>query len=99
MFADLSVGFSCLHCGSPEPRGKQRACGFFATMEEIHIGRMIRQKLKEQGRTVTWFASAIHCDRSSAYRIFSSKTIDLFLLIRISKLLDYNFLYDCSKKI
>lgn len=66
-------------------------------MESLHIGNMIRAELKAQGRTVTWFAQAIHTDRTNVYKILSKETIDLQLLIRISKLLHRDFLQDVSK--
>ena len=66
-------------------------------MESLHIGNMIRAELKAQGRTVTWFAKAIHTDRTNVYKILSKETIDLQLLIRISKLLHRDFLQDVSK--
>lgn len=68
-------------------------------MESLHIGNMIRAELKAQGRTVTWFAKAIHTDRGNVYKILNKDTIDLQLLVRISKLLHHNFLRDYSKAI
>ena len=66
---------------------------FFMQSEitEIHIGKLIRKKLREQGRTVTWFAAQIPCTRKHAYRIFNNPNINTELLIRISAILDYNF--------
>lgn len=66
-------------------------------MESLHIGNMIRAELKAQGRTVTWFARAIHTTRTNVYKIMDKESIDLKLLIRISKLLHYDFLSECSK--
>ena len=66
-------------------------------MESLHIGNMIRAELKAQGRTVTWFAKAIHTDRTNVYKILNKETIDLQMLIRISKLLHHDFLLECSK--
>ena len=62
----------------------------------FHIGNMIQAQLKEQGRTMTWFADAIHCDRSNVYKMLRRETIDLILLMKISELLNYDFLHDCS---
>ena len=56
-----------------------------------HIGHLIREELKLQGRTVTWFAKAINCDRTNIYNIFERESIDTNLLIRISKALNRNF--------
>ena len=64
---------------------------------KVHIGNMIRQKLKEQGRSVTWFASAIHSDRSNTYKMLKRESIDLALLMDISEMLNYDFLKDCSE--
>ena len=65
----------------------------------MHIGNMIRQKLKEQGRSVTWFAQQIYCSRSNTYRIFNNPNIDTELLKRICRILDYDFFNDISKDI
>lgn len=53
--------------------------------------------MKAQGRTVTWFATAINTTRTNVYKILSKESIDLKLLIRISKLLHHDFLSECSK--
>lgn len=66
-------------------------------MKSLHIGNMIRAELKAQGRTITWFAKAIHTDRSNVYKMLGKESIDLKLLFRISALLHHNFLHDCSK--
>lgn len=67
--------------------------------KNIHIGATIKRELKSQGRSVTWFANAICCDRSNAYRILKKDSIDLELLIKISKLLNNDFFIDISKKL
>lgn len=56
-----------------------------------HIGQIIREELKLQGRTVTWLAKAINCDRTNIYNIFARESIDTSLLTRISKALNRNF--------
>ena len=61
------------------------------TSNKIHIGHLIQQQLKAQGRTVTWFAQRLNYDRSNAYKIFSKPHIDTDLLLTISKALNYNF--------
>lgn len=66
-------------------------------MKSLHIGNMIKAELKAQGRTITWFAKAIHTDRTNVYKILRKETIDLQLLIRISKLLHHDFLLECSQ--
>ncbi len=66
-------------------------------MGYIHIGRMIQAELRAQGRTVTWFANAIHRERSDVYKMFKRPSVDLEMLVRISKLLHHDFLKDCSE--
>lgn len=66
--------------------------------EEIHIGQMIRAELKAQGRTVVWFAEAIHRDRSDVHKMFKRASIDLDMLIRISRILNHDFLHDISAR-
>ncbi|MBP1645354.1 MAG: hypothetical protein H6Q16_929 [Bacteroidetes bacterium] len=61
-------------------------------MIEIHIGQLIRQKQEEKGITISELARSIHCDRSNIYNIFSRKSIDIELLISISKALDFDFI-------
>ena len=69
------------------------------TTSKIHIGHLIQQQLKEQGRSVTWFAQRLHYDRSNAYKIFSKPHIDTDLLLTISKVLNYNFFHYYSKQL
>ena len=68
-------------------------------MESIHIGNMIKAELKAQGRTLTWFAKAINTTRTNVYKILDKESIDLKLLIRISKLLHKNFLLECANAV
>lgn len=63
----------------------------------IHIGQRIEQKLRDQGRTVTWFAKRLCCTRSNVYKIFSKESIDTALLWRISAVLGYNFFHELSE--
>ncbi len=65
-------------------------------MENFHIGKLIQTVLKAQGRTVTWFAKNIHCDRTNVYKIFQNSHIDSELLGRISNVLDHNFFQDMA---
>ena len=57
----------------------------------INIGRMIEQVLREQGRSVSWFAKQICCERTNVYSIFQRSSLDTELLLRISKVLSYDF--------
>ena len=64
----------------------------------MHIGQLIEEKFRERGHTVTWFASKLCCTRTNVYKIFSKDNIDVHLLIRISKILGYDFLVDISER-
>ncbi len=67
--------------------------------DSLHIGKMIRKRLEADGHTVVWFASQIHCSRVNAYKIFSKRSIDTELLIRICKALDHDFFRDISNSL
>ncbi|GHT05855.1 hypothetical protein AGMMS49525_13590 [Bacteroidia bacterium] len=58
---------------------------------EIHIGKAIRQKVKERGLHVTDFADAIHCNRTNVYNLFKRKSIDTEQLKLISEILNFDF--------
>lgn len=57
----------------------------------VHIGSLIEQELRRQERSVTWFASKLHCDRSNVYKIFKKQSIDTQLLDKIGIILQRNF--------
>lgn len=66
-------------------------------MKNIHIGSLIKKRFDEKRKwdkhfNKTVFAELIHVHRSTIYVIFEQKSIDIELLIRISKALDYNFI-------
>lgn len=60
----------------------------------VHIGKLIEEKLRQQGRSVSWFAGKLYYDRTNVYSIFKRKSIDTDLLLRISHVLNYNF-FNC----
>ena len=66
-------------------------------LDKIHIGDSIRKVLAEKEKSVSWLAQNIPCDRSNLYRMLRKQNLDLYTLRRVSKLLEYNFLEDCSK--
>lgn len=57
----------------------------------IHIGNLIKEELRRQGRSVGWFAKELYCDRTNVYDIFKRQSLDTALLLRISQLLQHNF--------
>jgi len=60
--------------------------------EGVHIGKLIREKQKESGKTVVWFADKINCHRTNVYKIFTKPHLNSSQLSLISSVLGYNFL-------
>jgi transcriptional regulator with XRE-family HTH domain len=58
---------------------------------EIHIGKLIKNRLQETGMTKSEFARRINKTSQNVYDIFERTTIDTGLLINISTILEYNF--------
>jgi plasmid maintenance system antidote protein VapI len=59
--------------------------------EQIHIGGLIKAKMEEDGRSASWLAEKLHCDRSNIYRIYRAHHIDTEQLLDISALLSHDF--------
>lgn len=57
----------------------------------MHIGKRIKEVLREQGHNVSWLAARIPCERSNVYNIFRRCNIDAGLLYSISLVMEYNF--------
>lgn len=68
-------------------------------MLQLHVGNMIKKEIVRQERSITWFARKLSCSRTNVYNIFSRENIDIILLIRISYILNYNFLDSISKQL
>jgi len=68
----------------------------------VHIGKIICQKIKEDGRTKKWLAQQIGCDPSNLCKHLSNRSIHIDLLIKISAAMKYNFFEDiaayCTEK-
>lgn len=67
-------------------------------MKDVHIGQMIQKELIRQGRTVNWFAKEVFCEKSNIYKMFKRKSIDMAQLMRVSEVLQHNFLKDCYEE-
>jgi predicted transcriptional regulator len=59
--------------------------------EDIDIGTLILDKLKENGQAVSWLAKKVNTDRSNFYRILKRNHIDTDLLMDISRALNFDF--------
>jgi plasmid maintenance system antidote protein VapI len=59
--------------------------------EEINMGKLIHDKLNENDRSVAWLAKKVYRSPSALCKLLKHDTINHELLLRISKVLDYNF--------
>ena len=58
---------------------------------EPHIGHIIKQELRRQGRTITWLAIQLGYSRQNMYKLFERNWIYTDLLLKISDIMDYDF--------
>ena len=66
------------------------------TEESFHLGKMIKDELIRQGRSITWLAKQIDCTRENLYQLFRNPWIHSETLYKIGKALDYDFFKCCS---
>jgi len=66
---------------------------------KIHIGQMIKAKMKEDGRSVQWLARKLHCVPSNIYKIYEKQTLDSGLLQRIREALGMDCLVCLSNSV
>lgn len=64
----------------------------YPDIKNIHIGQIIDARIKESGMTYAQFARLLCVERTTIYNIIRSKSIDTERLIRIGKILDFDFL-------
>lgn len=64
--------------------------------EPIHIGHIIQEELRSQGRSVTWLSLQLGTSRMACYRLFHNYSIDTQVLFRISGLLGRDFFVEYS---
>ena len=57
----------------------------------IHIGKKIEEVFRRQGRSSSWLAERLCCDRTNIYSIFKRESIDTAMLVKISRLLNHDF--------
>jgi len=57
----------------------------------IHVGKLIRERLKAEGKSVVWLAQELGCHRTNVYNIFEKNSLDTNILRRISIIMQYNF--------
>ena len=64
---------------------------------QIHIGHLIRDELRRQGRTNEWLAEQIGVTPRTLQRIFNKPTIDTSVLFRICRILRVDFFFNYSQ--
>jgi plasmid maintenance system antidote protein VapI len=57
----------------------------------IHIGSAIKEELNRQGRTTVWLAEQLCCHRTNLYNIYEKRSIDTGVLLRICRIMHYDF--------
>ena len=65
----------------------------------MHIGKLIREQVEKQDKSVVWLAEQLACSRTNIYKIYERPSIDTGLLLRISLVLNYNFFALYSEKV
>ena len=63
----------------------------------MHIGNRIKEVLESQGRSATWLASKIPCERSNMYDVFKRKDVSVELLYKVSTILGHDFFLELSE--
>ena len=65
----------------------------------VHMGRLVKQKFTQSNLTREEFAKSISCVVGHVHKIFARKEIDVSLLKRISRTLNYDFFQHYSEEL
>jgi len=68
-------------------------------VEKDNIGELIKQKLKENGQSISWLAKQVNCDRCNLSKILNGDDINSKLLENISRVLKHNFFVYLHNKV
>lgn len=71
---------------------------FSQRMAELHIGKMIRERVEQRGISVEWLARQLCCERTNVYSIYRRRSVDTDLLLRLSRILEYDFLSEIARR-
>lgn len=66
-------------------------------MADFHAGHIIKAVFDEQGRTVKWFATKMHCNRTNVYKMFEKQHLNSEIIARASQVLGHDFFLDISR--
>jgi len=64
---------------------------------DLHIGKIICEQLKKDGRKKKWLAQQVNCTLSSLCKILKNDSIHTALLLRISLACKYDFAEHISR--
>lgn len=67
--------------------------------EELHIGHIIREELRIQGKTNKWFAQELNLNPRTINKLFQKQYIDTAQLLQISEVLKVDFFKYYSEKL
>lgn len=62
----------------------------------MHVGKRIKSILDEQGRSASWLASKIPCERTNIYDVFKREDVSVSLLYKVSSILGHDFFLELS---
>ena len=65
-------------------------------MNDIHFGNIILNELREQRRSVAWFAKEMGSDRSNMYKLLARPHLNTDFVLRASRLLEHDFFGEAS---
>ena len=65
----------------------------------MHVGERIKEVLDEQGRSASWLASKIPCERTNMYDIFKREDVSVALLFKVSYILGHDFFLEISDEL
>ncbi|MDR2206670.1 MAG: hypothetical protein LBE36_11025 [Flavobacteriaceae bacterium] len=69
------------------------------TIKNLHIGKLIKQRLREHKRSQAWLAHEIDYDNSNLHKILENRYINIDLLFKISLALKEDFFAYYSEKL
>lgn len=86
----------CLYIAASK---KNTMCPQKNILQPIHLGEIIREKVKRSGMSITEFAEKINLSRPAVYQLFEKQSIDCELIRRISILLEENLFCDIYQEV
>ena len=67
--------------------------------ENFHIGELIKQRLKDDDRSISWLSRKLGCDCSNLHKTLDQKDMYADLLYKISDVMDTDFFVYYSERL